>query len=136
MKRMFMLAALLAPVMAFAAEDVAVADIKPLASRVYGVRSAVRDGADKIRVTIGASATPLAKKMTEGWRIVSADDPAYAYEKFVKPSAASVVSETVEFPYPSAYRGVAKWRRQPALSASVIELKLPTPMKPNCRYMM
>jgi endoglucanase len=134
MKRMFMLAALLAPVMAFAAEDVAVADIKPLASRVYGVRSAVRDGADKIRVTIGASATPLAKKMTEGWRIVSADDPAYAYEKFVKPSAASVVSETVEFPYPSAYRGVAKWRRQPALSASVIELKLPTPMKPNCRY--
>lgn len=110
------------------------ADLKPVAGRVYGVRKAERCGSGTIRVTLGAAATPLAPKMTEGWRIVSADDPAYAYEKFVQPLAATEVERKIEFEYPKAWLPNPKWKRPPQMWRTVIDLKLPTPLKPKAKY--
>ena len=134
MKRipMMVLGLLALPLVAAEAElDV---DIKPLAGRVYGVRKAEKVDSTTIRVTLGAVSTPLARKMTEGWRIVSREDAAYAYAKFVQPTAATEVGDEVEFAYPKAWRPNPAWRRPPQMKRTVIELKLPTPMKPGAKY--
>lgn len=109
-------------------------DLKPVAGRVYGVRKAERLGSGTIRVTLGSATTPLAPKMAEGWRIVSADDPAYAYEKFVQPLAATEVERKIEFEYPKAWRPNPKWTRPPQMWRTVIDLKMPTPLKPKAKY--
>ena len=109
-------------------------DLKPYAGRVYGVRKAERVGSDVIRVTLGSATTPLAPKMVEAWRIVSADDPAYGYDRFVKPVSATEVERRNEFEYPRAWRPNAKWSRPPQMVRTVIELKLPTPLKPKAKY--
>lgn len=127
-------AVLFAAVSAFAAEMEPIVDIKPLAGRVYGVRKAEAVDSTTIRVTLGASSTPLARKMAEGWRITSTDDADYAYEKFVKPVSATEVSDAEEFAYPARFVGVKKWRRQPPMKKTVIELKLGSPMKPGKKY--
>ena len=119
---------------AFAAEMEPVIDIKPLAGRVYGVRKAEATDASTIRVTLGASSTPVARKSADAWRVTSNDDADYAYEKFVKPLSVAEISDTEEFTYPARFTGVKKWRRQPAMKKTVVELKLPKPMKPGKKY--
>lgn len=91
------LAVVFAAVSVFAAETEPIVDIKPFAGRVYGVRKAEAVDSMTIRVTLGASSMPLARKMAERWRITSTDDADYAYEKFVKPVSATEVSDAEEF---------------------------------------
>ena len=109
-----------------------VADLKPLAMKVYGIRSVERKGDSTLAVTIGASSSSAARRLASAWRVTSPDDPAYAYSKFVKPSSVAEVSSEVEFKYPD---GMAEQKKvMPSLSRTVVELKLPTPMKKNCKY--
>ena len=58
-------------------------DLKLDAMRVYGMRSAVSLDDTTVKVVIGSSETP-ARAKSEAYRIVSSDDEAYAYSKFVK----------------------------------------------------
>ena len=108
-----------------------VVDVKPYANRVYGIRQVERKDAATLWVTLGATASVF-RNTAEAWRIVSDDDPAYAYEKFVRPVGAKEVESKVEFPYPAGRKVHAKGSLP--LERSVVELKLPTPMKPKCRY--
>ena len=89
-----------------------VADLKPLAMKAYGIRSVERKGDNTLAVTLGASSSAGARRL-------------------VNASVAEVSSE-VEFKYPD---GMAEQKKvMPSLSRTVVELKLPTPMKNNCKY--
>ena len=109
-----------------------VADLKPLAMKAYGIRSVERKGDNTLAVTFGASSSAGARRLASAWRVTSPDDPAYAYSKFVKPASVAEVSSEVEFKYPD---GMAEQKKaMPSLTRTVVELKLPTPMKKNCKY--
>ena len=109
-----------------------VADLKPLAMKAYGIRSVERKGDNTLVVTFGASSSAGARRLANAWRVTSPDDPAYAYSKFVKPVSVVEVSSEVEFKYPD---GMAEQKKaMPDLTRTVVELKLPTPMKKNCKY--
>lgn len=107
-------------------------DVKPLALEVYGVRGAYAIDANTLRVVIGASAG-AGRDHAWGYRITSEDDPNYAYEKFVFPVGASIVEEGVEFPYPEEYAPPSDVATLP-LNRTVVDLKLPTPLKTECHY--
>ncbi|MBR1921007.1 MAG: hypothetical protein IJ829_03255 [Kiritimatiellae bacterium] len=128
--------ALVAGAAAFAAPPAAdlqdVVDVKPTAMKVYGIRSVERKGESALVVTLGASSSSAARRLADAWRVTSPDDAAYAYDKFVKPVSVAEVASTVEFPYP---QGMAEQKKaMPPLSRTVVELKLPHPMKGGSRY--
>ena len=106
-------------------------DLKPLALEVYGVRGAYATDASTVRVVIGASAGE-SRDHIAAYHITSEDDPAYAYEKFVSPSAATVVETLDEFPFPEGFDAVPL-AKEP-LNRYTIDLKLPAPLKPGCHY--
>ena len=117
---------------ASAADLSSAVDVKPLAMKAYGIRSVERRGDRALAVTLGASSSAGALRLASAWRVTSPDDPAYAYSKFVKPASVAEVSSEVEFEYPG---GMAEQKKaMPSLTRTVVELKLPTPMKKNCKY--
>ena len=117
---------------ASAADLSSAVDVKPLAMKAYGIRSVERRGDRALAVTLGASSSAGARRLASAWRVTSPDDPAYAYSKFVKPASVAEVSSEVEFEYPG---GMAEQKKaMPSLTRTVVELKLPTPMKKNCKY--
>ena len=64
-------------------------DKKPFIMTVMGVRKAFPVANDTIRLEIGVASNSGPLKSWETFRIVSEDDPEYAYEKFVRPESVS-----------------------------------------------
>ena len=132
--RMTCLAAcvLAVPAVSLAAVDFQMAaDLKPLAAQAYGVRKVTRRDASTLEVVLGASVSG-AKGQAEAWRIVSLDDPAYAYDRFVRPTAVEVVEEKVEFAYPEGRREVKA--ASPELTRTVVALRVPSALREDVRY--
>ncbi len=93
--------------------------------RTYGVREAVPLADREVLVRIGISVTGEAGNPA-AYRVISDEDERYAYDRFVRPSAAAV-QEKVEFPGVKGSRPDV-FRRQDVL------LTLPFPMRPGVRY--
>ncbi len=108
-----------------------VADAKPYAYRVHGIRSVKPKDDATLRVVLGATATG-SMKAPSAWRIVSDTDANYAYEKFVRPVKVEHVETKIEFAYPEGRQMNAKGSTP--LERSVVDLVLPTPMKKGCDY--
>ena len=90
-----------------------------------GVRYARALGPDAVELALGISATRVAENPV-AYRVISQQDAAYAYDKFVKPVKAVVRKEldceaVAEAPF-------ARFER------SLVTLTLPTPMKDGARY--
>ena len=125
------LAAIVVSLVATGADFSPVADFKPLAMRVYGVRSAVAESDMTVRVTFGASVTDMRRKAA-AFRVMSPDDPDYAYEKFVRPADAKGSKVRQEFAWPAKASFPAK--AQVKFDVCDTLLTLPTPMKKGCHY--
>ena len=108
-----------------------VADLKPAAMRVYGVRNVEVVDETTVKVFFGASVID-ARRDAESYRIISPDDPAYAYEKFVRPTAVKAGKESLEFANPAGYDGHPKAMRP--LNVCDCTLTLPTPLVNGKRY--
>ena len=107
------------------------ADLKPLAMRVYGVRSVKVIDASTVKVNFGCATVDM-RRNAGAYRIISEDDADYAYEKFVKPTEVKAGKEAVEFPYPPGFAGHPK-AQQPMMICDCT-LTLPTPLKSGCHY--
>lgn len=132
MKTKILLLGLLALPLAGQALDLnGVPDLKPLAMRVYGVRNASAVDESTVKVEFGCATVDM-RRQPGAYRILSEDDPDYAYEKFVKPTEVRAGKEREEFAYPPAFTGHAK-AQQPMMVCDCT-LTLPVPMKPGCHY--
>ena len=104
-----------------------VTEVKPLAMKVYGIRSVERKGDNTLAVTLGASSSAGARRLANAWRVTSPDDPAYAYSKFVKPVFVAEVSSEVEFKYPD---GMAEQKKaMPDLTRTVVHVTSTRPIE-------
>jgi hypothetical protein len=90
-----------------------------------GVRSAYPLGADEVGVVIGMSVTDACQN-PGAYRVVSYDDPAYAYDRFIRPMAANV-EKSVEV---TGIKGSAF----PEFRRTVVRLHLPHPMQTGATY--
>ncbi|HEY3284064.1 MAG TPA: glycoside hydrolase family 9 protein [Armatimonadota bacterium] len=90
-----------------------------------GLRSAWATDATHVRVTLGASITDACGK-ADSYRILSFQDPAYAYERFVRPEAAEA-RRVVELPGP-------KGCPLPRFERAEVTLTLLRPLRPGKRY--
>ena len=90
-----------------------------------GVRNAVPLGSSQVRLVIGMSSTPAAADPL-AYRVISYQDPNYAYEKFVTPTKAEVKTE-VEAEAPAGCE-VKKFEKK------VVTLDLPAPMLKGVEY--
>ena len=106
-------------------------DLKPFALRAYGVRCAYATGEKTVVVVLGAASGP-GRASAEAYRITSDADPAYAYEKFVRPVSARIVEEREEFPFPEGFK-TPDAARVPLLR-TVVELTLPHPLRLDTQY--
>jgi len=109
-------------------------DLKPLALYAYGVRMATATDETHIRVVVGCSCTPAAD-FADSWRIISEDDPAYEYAKFVRPTEAKNLSKggAPEFELPQDH-GLPKGGDRTKLYRTVVELTLPSSLKAGANY--
>ena len=100
-------------------------DLRPTVRESLGVRSAQAVGEKEVRLEIGLSVTDAAGN-PEAYRIISFDDPEYAYKKFVRPVSAKAGKEVEA-------KGV-EGSMVPEFSRTVVDLALPQPMKPGAKY--
>lgn len=107
-------------------------DVKPETHRVWGVREAAPLSPTEIRVVLGAAFTAAAGDV-EAWRILSEDDPAYAYTSFVRPVSVRKLAAADEFRLPGGDAS-PEGARFKALDAAAYSLKLPSPMRDGARY--
>ena len=108
-----------------AAELQTALDSRPAVRESLGFRSAQATGDKSLRLTFGMSVTDAAAN-PEAYRIVSFDDPDYAYKKFVRPVSARV-SKEVEA------KGV-EGSLLPEFAKTTVDLELPQAMKPKAKY--
>ncbi len=106
-------------------------DLKPLAFEVYGVRGAYAVAPDTVIAVVGPATGP-AVGWSKAWRILSEDDPEYAYGKFVQPSGLWVREEKEEFPLPEGF--AAPEIAKVPLVRREVQLRLPAPLKAGCTY--
>ena len=100
-------------------------DLRPTVRQSLGVRSAQAVGDRGVKLEIGASVTDAAGNAAS-YRIISFDDPNYAYKKFVRPVSAKAHKEVEA-------KGV-DGSMQPEFFKTVVDLNLPEPMKPGAKY--
>ena len=121
-----------AAIAAHAAEPAAdPVDLKPWALECYGLRGAAAVDSNTVVAVFGASCVG-ARNQANAWRVRSEDDPAYAYEKFVRPKEAKTLANDVEFPLPEGFSAPNPAKNE--LRRYVVQLKLPEPLKPGVRY--
>ncbi len=106
-------------------------DLKPLALECYGLRGAAVLDSNTVVAVIGASCTDN-RGRADAWRISSEEDPAYAYERFVRPKEAKALPDDVEFILPPNF-GSPGPAQQP-LRRRLVVLTLPEALKPGVRY--
>ena len=100
-------------------------DARPTVRESLGVRLAQAAGEKAVKLEIGLSVTDAAGN-PESYRIISFDDPAYAYKSFVRPVSAKARKEVEA-------KGV-EGSLVPEFSKTVVDLELPKPMKPGAKY--
>ncbi|MEI6033826.1 MAG: glycoside hydrolase family 9 protein, partial [Verrucomicrobiae bacterium] len=100
-------------------------DLRPTVRESLGVRSAQAAGEKQVRLEVGLSVTEAAGN-PESYRIISFEDPAYDYKKFVRPVSAKVRKEVEA-------KGV-EGSMAPEFSRTLVDLDLPQPMKPGAKY--
>ncbi|MEI8386434.1 MAG: glycoside hydrolase family 9 protein [Verrucomicrobiota bacterium] len=100
-------------------------DARPTVRESLGVRSAQAAGEKAIKLEIGLSVTDAAGN-PESYRLISFDDPAYAYKNFVRPASAKARKEVEA-------KGV-EGSLVPEFSRTIVDLELPQPMKPGAKY--
>ncbi len=133
MKKIHLMALALFPLGAFAAVESFgdVPDLKPEVMRVYGLRSAMSLDDVTIKVVLGTATGP-ARDKAEAYRIISDDDAAYAYEKFVCPTKIVVAKPPKkEFDIPPG--GKPKGAVSTLTRAEVV-FEVPFPLKKGVRY--
>ena len=115
---------------------IAAPDKKPFVMTVMGVRKAFPVADDVIRVEIGAASCSNVFNELDSYRIVSEDDPEYAYEKFVLP--VDVVypknNSFVEVSVPEKFKAEAKPANITEFKRDSVDLKLHAPMRPGKTY--
>ena len=94
-------------------------DKKPFVMTVMGVRKAFPVAADKIRVEIGMASNTGPFLELGAYRIVSEDDPEYAYEKFVRPADVTYPNNhtVVEVSVPEGFKASPLRRTSHAISS-------------------
>ena len=115
---------------------IAAPDKKPFVMTVMGVRKAFPVDADTIRVEIGMASNNGTFKELDAYRIVSEDDPEYAYEKFIQP--ARVVfpkgSKVTETTVPDGFKAQSKPANMAEFNRETVDLKLHSSMVPGKTY--
>ena len=111
-------------------------DKKPFVMTVMGVRKAFPVAADVIRLEIGMSSNTGPLKELDAFRIVSEDDPEYAYEKFVRPSDVTFPKNhsVTEVSVPDGFKAEAKSANISEFKRETVDLKLHAPMLPGRTY--
>ena len=108
-----------------AAELQTALDSRPTVRESLGFRSAQATGDKSLRLTFGMSVTDAAAN-PDSYRIVSFDDPGYAYKKFVRPASAKLFKEVEA-------KGV-EGSLMPEFAKTVVDLELSQAMKPDAKY--
>ena len=115
---------------------IAAPDKKPFVMTVMGVRKAFPVADDTIRVELGAATNSAPLNELDAFRIVSEDDPEYAYENFVQPTFV-VFPEDHSVPDASVPKGF-KSESKPAniieFKRETVDVKLHAPMQPGKHY--
>ena len=111
-------------------------DKKPFVMTVMGVRKAFPVADDVIRVEIGMASNSSPFKELGAYRIVSEDDPEYAYEKFVLPSDVSFPRNhsVSELSVPDGFKSESKPANLTEFKRDTVDLKLHAPMRPGKTY--
>ncbi len=104
----------------------AATDNRPAVRASLGVRVARPTGSNTVTLVIGLSVNRDASAEPAAYRIISFDDPAYAYEKFVQPVRAAVRAEQEAVAVPGC--GFERFER------SVVALTLPQALQSGCVY--
>ena len=111
-------------------------DKKPFVMTVMGVRKAFAVAPDTIRIEIGAASNTGPLSSLDAYRIVSEDDPEFAYEKLVPPADVSfprnhsVVEEVV----PDGFKAEAKEANITEFKRETVDVKLHAPMQAGKTY--
>ncbi len=115
---------------------IAAPDKKPFVMTVMGVRKAFPAAADVIRVEVGAACNPSPLYELDAFRIVSEDDPEYAYEKFVQPAGVSFPEHHSfsEVSVPEGFKSESKAASITEFKRESVDLKLHAPMQPGRTY--
>ncbi len=115
---------------------IAAPDKKPFVMTVMGVRKAFPVASDTIRVEIGAASSSVPLGDEEAFRIVSEDDPEYAYEKFVRPAGVSYQKDrsVLEASVPKTFKAISSAARIAEFRRETVDLKLHAPMKEGNKY--
>ena len=108
-----------------AAELQTALDSRPAVRESLGFRSAQATGEKSLQLAFGMSVTDAAAN-PEAYRIVSFDDPNYAYKKFVRPASAKASKE-------AEAKGV-EGSLMTEFAKTVVDLELPQAMKPDAKY--
>ena len=110
---------------------VSMTDRKPMVWRVYGVRRAEAIDPQRIRLTIGHACNSGVLEARKSYRIVSEDDPFYAYKNFVMPLTAVQLNkkQEKELTSPSGGKGGAQ-----VFNRYLVELQLPKAMEDGKTY--
>ncbi len=126
------------PVYAMDADKTLIAapDKKPFVMTVMGVRKAFPVAADTIRVEIGMASNTGPFLELGAYRIVSEDDPEYAYEKFVRPSDVSFPKNhsVTELSVPEGFKAETNAANITDFKRETVDLKLHAPMRQGKTY--
>jgi len=111
-------------------------DKKPFVMAVMGVRKAFPVAPDTIRVEVGAASNSGPLNELNAYRIVSEDDPEYAYKKFVPPVSISFPKDhsVMEAVVPEKFKSESDAANITEFKRETVDIKLPSPMQPGKTY--
>jgi Glycosyl hydrolase family 9./N-terminal ig-like domain of cellulase. len=110
---------------------VSMTDKKPVVWQVYGVRRAEAIDSKRIRLTIGHACNSGVLEARKSYRIVSEDDPYYAYKHFVMPLKAVHLNKKQEKELTSPTGGKGGMQ---VFNRYLVELQLPKAMENGKAY--
>lgn len=115
---------------------IAAPDKKPFVMTVMGVRKAFPVASDTIRVEVGAASNSGPLYELGAFRIVSGDDPEYAYEKFIRPAEISFPKNhsVSEVSVPKGFKAESGAANITEFKRDTVDLKLHTPMRQGKSY--
>ena len=111
-------------------------DKKPFVMTVMGVRRAFPVAPDTIRVEIGAASNSGPLNDLNAFRIVSEDDPEFAYERFVQPAGVLFPDNhsVTEAVVPERFKAEASEANITEFKRETVDLKLHAPMQAGKTY--
>ena len=111
-------------------------DKKPFIMTNMGIRKAFPVADDVIRVEIGMASNTAPLNELDSYRIVSEDDPEYAYEKFIRPADVTLPEHhTVsELSVPDGFKAESSHANITEFKRETVDLKLHALMQPGRTY--